>query len=82
MGADKCIFYFGQIYTNTSIGCQWLEVLLLGDPTFANRAFLFNIAQTAFDPPTPLVLNMYVANFFEQLFSKVRKCLSLQNSTI
>ena len=53
MGADKCIFYFGQIYTNTSIGCQWLEVLLLGDPTFANRAFLFNIAQTS--SPTPLI---------------------------
>ena len=29
--------------------------------------FFFNIVQTAFDPPPPLVLNMYVAIFFERL---------------
>ena len=32
----------------------------------ANSAVFFNIVQTAFDPP-PLVLNMYVAIFFEGL---------------
>ena len=32
---------------------------------------LFNIVQTAFDPLSPpLVLNMYVANFFERLLKK------------
>ena len=29
----------------------------------------FNIVQTAFDPP-PLVLNMYVANYFDRLLKK------------
>ena len=32
------------------------------------KCSFFNIVQTAFDPP--LVLNMYVANFFEQLLKK------------
>ena len=34
----------------------------------ANSVVFFNIVQTAFDPP--LVLNMYVANFFERLLKK------------
>ena len=45
----------------------------LGDDSagksIANLQHFFNIVQTAFDPP-PLVLNMYVANFFERLFKK------------
>ena len=34
--------------------------------------FFFNIVQTAFDPP--LVLNIYVANFLEQL---LKKCVNV-----
>ena len=36
------------------------------------KCSFFNIVQTAFDPP--LVLNMYVAIFFDQLF---KKCVNL-----
>ena len=38
-------------------------------PSYTNSAVFFNIVQTAFGP-LPLVLNMYVANFFEQLLKK------------
>ena len=43
-------------------------MLRLGKPYFANSAVSFNIVQTAFD--SPIALNMYVANFFEQLLKK------------
>ena len=42
----------------------------LGKPSYTNSAVFLNIVQMAFDPPPPLVLNMYVANFFERLLKK------------
>ena len=41
----------------------------LGKPSCKKSAVFLNIVQTAFDPSPSLVLNMYVANFFER-FSK------------
>ena len=45
----------------------------------------FNIVQTAFDPPPPLVLNIYVADFSKGLLKKWvnacrDKCVKTQNS--
>ena len=34
-----------------------------GRPSLPNCLFFFNIVQTAFDAPLPLVLNIYVADF-------------------
>ena len=47
--------------------------MYLGKPTNTNSAVFFNIVQMAFEPP-PLVLNMYVAIFFEEL---LKKCVNV-----
>ena len=51
----------GQTLSNSNLESKGSH--MLGKPSFANSAVFFNIVQTAYDPP-PLVLNMYVANFF------------------
>ena len=55
-------------------------IVELGKPTYTNSAVFLNIVQTAFDPPPPsLVLNMYVANIFDQL---LKKCVNVCRNKI
>ena len=53
-----------------SFNCR---LFLLGKPTPTILSVFSNIVQKAFDPP-PLVLNMYVANFFKEL---LKKCVNV-----
>ena len=58
----------------SSVFNLWL--LPLGKPYYTNSEVFFNNVQTAFDPPH-LVLNMYVANFLDELLKKcVNVCLN------
>ena len=58
--------------SNAVINMHALEMFhkyIKGRPPEPNRLFFFNIVQTAFDLP-PLVLNIYVGDFFADYIAK------------